>query len=193
MQPIVCIAMVYCCEVSMHKGGAWVFGHMVGSGADIMSCVPLCDLKFAYLVRHLCNSFFAGSFTRFQISSGVNCGYAPISHFPHMCSVIDPRCNVMIEPLLSIHLLFRYLVCGGVDRRCDLMIHTANELTAQHHRYLLSPVSVGLRSLPAPSLQDAHTDMASGHTANASTSTGFTSRTASHYQAGTSSAMYGTR
>lgn len=31
--------------------------------------------------------------------------------------------------------------------RCDIMIHTANEFTAQHHRYLLSGTTLGLRSL----------------------------------------------
>ncbi|KAK9917630.1 hypothetical protein WJX75_006628 [Coccomyxa subellipsoidea] len=37
----------------------------------------------------------------------------------------------------------RALIC----RRCDIMIHTANEFTAQHHRYLLSGTTLGLNSL----------------------------------------------
>ena len=40
----------------------------------------------------------------------------------------------------------RALIC----RQCDLMIHTANELTAKHSRYLLSGVAPGLVSLPTP-------------------------------------------
>jgi hypothetical protein len=31
--------------------------------------------------------------------------------------------------------------------RCDIMIHTANEFTAEHHRYLLSGTILGLQSL----------------------------------------------
>ncbi|KAK9829696.1 hypothetical protein WJX72_007406 [[Myrmecia] bisecta] len=38
----------------------------------------------------------------------------------------------------------RAIIC----RRCDLMIHTANEFTAKHHRFMLSSCSVGLRPLP---------------------------------------------
>ncbi|KAK9834676.1 hypothetical protein WJX74_007323 [Apatococcus lobatus] len=35
-------------------------------------------------------------------------------------------------------------------RRCDIMIHTANEFTAKHRRSLLSTTTMGLDSLPAP-------------------------------------------
>ena len=41
----------------------------------------------------------------------------------------------------------RALIC----RRCDLMIHTANEFTKTHHRYILSGFAAGLRPLPEPS------------------------------------------
>ena len=35
-------------------------------------------------------------------------------------------------------------------RRCDLMIHNANEFTAKHKRFLLSGFALGLRALGAP-------------------------------------------
>lgn len=38
----------------------------------------------------------------------------------------------------------RALIC----RQCDLMIHTANEFTKTHHRYILSGFVAGLRALP---------------------------------------------
>lgn len=31
--------------------------------------------------------------------------------------------------------------------RCDIMIHTANEFTTQHHRYLLSGTTLGLHPM----------------------------------------------
>lgn len=40
----------------------------------------------------------------------------------------------------------RALIC----RRCDLMIHTANEFTKVHHRYILSGVVAGLQVLDDP-------------------------------------------
>ncbi len=40
----------------------------------------------------------------------------------------------------------RALIC----RQCDLMIHTANEFTKTHHRYILSGFAAGLRALPEP-------------------------------------------
>lgn len=40
----------------------------------------------------------------------------------------------------------RAVIC----RQCDLMIHTANEFTAKHHRYILSNVATGLKALPPP-------------------------------------------
>jgi hypothetical protein len=45
----------------------------------------------------------------------------------------------------------RALIC----RRCDLMIHTANEFTKTHHRYILSNVAAGLHGLPEPSSSGA--------------------------------------
>ncbi|BDA48409.1 probable B-box zinc finger protein 22 at N-terminal half [Coccomyxa sp. Obi] len=45
----------------------------------------------------------------------------------------------------------RALIC----RRCDIMIHTANEFTAQHHRYLLSGTTLGLKSLGGENAESA--------------------------------------
>lgn len=56
------------------------------------------------------------------------------------------------------------LVLLLVDRcRCDLLIHTANELVSKHSRFLLSPVSIGLQALPAVPLRDVHADALSSH------------------------------
>ena len=43
-----------------------------------------------------------------------------------------------------------HLSHGRCRRRCDIMIHTANEFTAKHRRSLLSTTTMGLDSLPAP-------------------------------------------
>lgn len=45
----------------------------------------------------------------------------------------------------------RAMIC----RRCDLMIHTANEFTKTHHRYILSGMAAGLHGLPEPSSSGA--------------------------------------
>jgi hypothetical protein len=46
------------------------------------------------------------------------------------------------------------------------MIHTANDLTAKHSRFLLSPVSIGLHALPPVAIRDAHADAMSAHNAS---------------------------
>jgi hypothetical protein len=43
-------------------------------------------------------------------------------------------------------------------RRCDLMIHTANQFTKTHHRYILSGVAAGLHGLPEPSASSASSE-----------------------------------
>lgn len=45
----------------------------------------------------------------------------------------------------------RALIC----RRCDMMIHTANEFTKTHHRYILSGFTCGLHGLPEASSSGA--------------------------------------
>ena len=37
--------------------------------------------------------------------------------------------------------------CAALPRRCDVMIHSANEYVAKHHRFLLSGTAVGLKAL----------------------------------------------
>ncbi len=52
--------------------------------------------------------------------------------------------------------------------RCDIMIHTANEFTAQHHRYLLSGTTLGLKSLGGESAELADKRGSESKASNAS-------------------------
>eukprot|EP00884_Botryococcus_braunii_P002890 jgi/Botrbrau1/12601/Bobra.0169s0129.1 len=70
------------------------------------------------------------------------------------------KCDICQEcPAVMLCAEDRALLC----RRCDLRIHTANELVAKHSRFLLSPVSIGLHALPPVPVRDAHADALSSH------------------------------
>ena len=86
----------------------------------------------------------------------------------------DQRCPVAADGMLD------HACC----RRCDIMIHTANEFTAQHHRYLVSGTQLGLHSMAGGGEGGAAAAAAEGEKGSSRRSAGVSSPSASKASTG---------